>query len=911
MAEQNIVTGEEISPNNRYSRFVTGKPSSVNRFRDYAITAEQQTEERVAKGLYEELDREEEWTSNDLAMVARLVVDGLWLNKSEEVGSWVSAAAFKTFYPELSQGKDVTTIREEMLSDLETETAEFMERKPIAGTIGQITGNMLSPVSIAGGALLTTAARLRQGQAAIKGGQGVRSAIGGQVGLSADDAATLSKMSAHYAVQAPTRSSIPIISSAIKPLERVLNKAGVAVAPYKTPVVSAAVGAPLAAVAGFEGENPDQALNNAALSFAAGAIIPFGFEGVKKVYSGAVNNKMAQQLGQNKDFINLMFTEHPVAPFYRSVVSKAYGGMTLTEQQVRAVASKIAPSYIMRKAAVNLKQEAANKVSRAKKANALELSLSRSSLNEMKEDAIERLRLNDKLETNSAKRLTEDEVERLTAIKNASGDDLKAIAIREADEAVNAVQGQFRSDALTMAAPGAAPKDEVTAITTLDPQDALKALDDLWKKYGYVTAKSKTYEVNPAQIIANLKKLHETDPDVVLVGRQLDEVLEYAEVSLNKLTTKGKITGEDLVNLRSRIGTVVNRVTENDPLTRNYVDSIKDYFDTIIKSNLTSAERQAFDAENGLWATKRLVQESTRRATGGKAVVQGAFTAEDWIETSKGFSQYMSARGNVNLQREAQGVAKLARERNATIIQKANTDVNNIASDLKSQIKAERKALSKAKDNAAVELTQNIKDVRGRFSGLSQTAEVKARVKDLVTEARENHRVQLANLEQQAKNLNNKEKELARFAPKSFDASVFERLFNTALVGQVMTATSPSLSATISSGIVGSRLLATETAQRIFAKQTGLQKGISGFVDRAQQATVPLREAGIRSPSVAATTPFVSTTSEKVLDKSAVERIKKMSYSQRQRVKITLERSGKMALIKAQEPELYRLLHDK
>ena len=70
MAEQNIVTGEEISPNNRYSRFVTGKPSSVNRYRDYALTTEQQTEERVAKGTYEELDREEEWTSDDLMMAA-------------------------------------------------------------------------------------------------------------------------------------------------------------------------------------------------------------------------------------------------------------------------------------------------------------------------------------------------------------------------------------------------------------------------------------------------------------------------------------------------------------------------------------------------------------------------------------------------------------------------------------------------------------------------------------------------------------------------------------------------------------------------------------------------------------------------------------------------------------------------
>jgi len=905
MAEQNIVTGEEISPNNRYSRFVTGKPSSVNRYRDYALTTEQQTEERVAKGTYEELDREEEWTSDDLMMAARLVVDGLWLNKSEEVGSWISAAAFKAFYPELSQGKDITTIREEMLADLEAETAEFMERKPIAGTVGQITGNIFSPVSLAGGALLTTAARLRQGQAAVTGGVGVRSAVGGQVGLAADDAATLSKMASYYAAQAPTK------TVAIKPLERVLNKAGIAMATKPTPVVSAAVGAPLAAVAGFEGENTDEALKNAGLSFAAGAVIPFGFEGIKKTYSGAVNNKMAQQLGQGKDFINLMFTEHPVAPVYRSVVSKAYGGMTLTEQQVRSVASKIAPSYIMRKAAVNLKETAKDKVARAKKANALELKLSKSSLDDMQSDAVEKLRLNEKLATNSAQRLTDDEVDRLTNIVNASKDDLKAIAVKEADEAVNAVQGQFRADALTLAAPGAAPKDEVTTITTLDPQDALKALDDLWKKYGYATAKSKTYKIEPDQVIAKLRKLHEDDPDIVLVGRQLDEVLEYAEVSLNKLTTKGQITGEDLVNLRSRIGSVINRVTENDPLTRNYVDSIKNYFDTVIRNGLNPAERKAFDAENGLWATKRLVEESTRRATGGKAVVQGAFTAEDWIESSKGFSRYMSARGNVNLQREAQEIANLARQRNDAILQKANTDVNGIVSDLKSQIKLEKKSLSKAKDDAAVQLARDIKDVRERFSGLKQTAEVRARVKDLVTTAREKHKVQLANLEQQAKDLNNKERELARFAPKSFDASVFERLFNTALVGQVLTATTPEIGKTLGTGVVGSRLLATETAQRIFSKQTGLQKGISGFVERAGQATVPLREAGIRAPSIAATTPFVSTTSEKVLDKEAVERIKRLPYSQRAKVKAALIRSGKMPLVKAQEPELYRLLHSK
>lgn len=271
----------------------------------------------------------------------------------------------------------------------------------------------------------------------------------------------------------------------------------------------------------------------------------------------------------------------------------------------------------------------------------------------------------------------------------------------------------------------------------------------------------------------------------------------------------------------------------------------------------------------------------------------------------------MSARGNVNLQREAQDIANLARQRNDAILQKANTDVNGIVSDLKSQIKLEKKSLSKAKDDAAVQLARDIKDVRERFSRLKQTAEVRARVKDLVTAAREKHKVQLANLEQQAKDLNNKEKELARFAPKSFDASVFERLFNTALVGQVLTATTPEIGKTLGTGVVGSRLLATETAQRIFAKQTGLQKGISGFVERAGQATVPLREAGIRAPSVAATTPFVSTTSEKVLDKEAVERIKRLPYNQRAKVKAALIRSGKMPLVKAQEPELYRLLHSK
>ena len=117
--------------------------------------------------------------------------------------------------------------------------------------------------------------------------------------------------------------------------------------------------------------------------------------------------------------------------------------------------------------------------------------------------------------------------------------------------------------------------------------------------------------------------------------------------------------------------------------------------------------------------------------------------------------------------------------------------------NLKSQIKLEKKSLSKAKDDAAVQLARDIKDVRERFSGLKQTAEVRARVKDLVTAAREKHKVQLANLEQQAKDLNNKEKELARFAPKSFDASVFERLFNTALVGQVLTATTPEIGKTL------------------------------------------------------------------------------------------------------------------
>jgi len=72
----------------------------------YNFSFSQQAERDVGESLADMIPEDEDsWDRQDTTMTARMFVDGLWMNKSEEVGSWIAAGAYKLFGGQGSEEK--------------------------------------------------------------------------------------------------------------------------------------------------------------------------------------------------------------------------------------------------------------------------------------------------------------------------------------------------------------------------------------------------------------------------------------------------------------------------------------------------------------------------------------------------------------------------------------------------------------------------------------------------------------------------------------------------------------------------------------------------------------------------------------------------------------------------------------
>jgi hypothetical protein len=188
-----IYTRQEISQNNPYASIAAGVGYS-NPYEVSSLEAGQKQEQYVAENLQafsEKVESEEGLTTDDLLMTARSFIDGLWLNKADEVGSYMAATAVYALNPEL-RDKPISQIADEMQLSLEAESARFAEESRWAAGIANVAGSVLSPVTLAAGGVLGQAARLRPGVQAGKAADEVGATLGGAFARTGgDDAAAL------------------------------------------------------------------------------------------------------------------------------------------------------------------------------------------------------------------------------------------------------------------------------------------------------------------------------------------------------------------------------------------------------------------------------------------------------------------------------------------------------------------------------------------------------------------------------------------------------------------------------------------------------------------------------------------------------------------------------------------------
>lgn len=907
---KNIFTGEEVSKDNPNASVLTGTGFS-GQFSVDALPPEEKQEQYVAETLQafsEKAESEEGLTANDMLMTARAFVDGLWLNKADEVGSYMAAIAVYALNPNL-RDKSISQIADTMQLGLEAEAAQFSEESPIIAGVSNVAGSVLSPVTLAAGGVLTQAAKLRPGVEATKAADEVASALGGAfTRTGADDAALLAAQLGRQ--QAATTGWLFRGVDPTGKIAQTLSK----VSPMGFVGATGGVAAVEGGIIGAEGDTLEDKARNATFTAGISAAVPFAFAGLKKTYDFATEPKMAQQLGEGADFTNLMFTEHGLAQVYRSVIAKAYGGRTLSEQQARQVAGRAAPAAAARKVVQEVKEESKKKVKDATAA------IQRNTVEAIEETG---LRLDDKIkevERLSAKAQGAAKVEydeQLDLLKEAkiNAGLAKTLAVKEADASVNAANAGFRGQALREAAPSGATPDEINALGALDPQDANVALDNLWKKYGFKVANGKTYNIDKDQIAGFIDNIADDYSDLVLVGAEkggiINAVKQYVIEEIGRKAPDGVIKGEDLLQLRSTIGRAINGLSDSSVSTRRFSSEVQGYFHDLLESGLNAAERKTFATDRTAWGVRSTVDEATVKASGGDARA-GAFTAKDYLDALRSFSPRFAARGAGRLQKEAQELAAVTEKNKQNILDLADSEAKRIVGEATRDRAILRRQFEKTRNELLAKQKEEIAAIKREKAIDKASEQGKELIRIRIAETKEKYALQLANLDEAAAKAKNEMDSLQSLMPRNFQGSVFENLFNTAIVGQAVLIPAPELGRQIGSTIVtgfgASNILAREATQRILARQSGAQQQLRGFSQSTGEA---LAERGIIAPTAQTTGLQAGLAGQLVTPKGLMfseerkEMVRKMPISGKAALYRNLKANNRLDKLKAEDPKLF------
>jgi len=865
----------------------------------YNFSFSQQAERDVGESLADMIPEDEDsWDMQDTTMTARMFVDGLWMNKAEEVGSWIAAGAYKLFGGQGSEEKSVTQIRNEMLGMLEAESARFQEERPGVALTSNVAGSILSPASLAGGQLLARAQDVRRAGQASLASQEVSSMLGARslasVGAVSDEGARLAQQLSGFSPRA------------------------YAIAQRTpTPVLGAGLAAAESAVIGAEGETVEERILNAGKSAALGATFSGALSTIGFGVNKALQSNVAQQLGQGKDFVSLMFTDHALAPVYRNVVAKAFGAKSFMEQQARNVSSRI-------RSVDELKERGVNLVENAKK----RLQQSARIIGAEKDQAIEEAKiLADDLKDDLTARNTIDIVDlddvsrsRIAGLEDARDlniDNIKANAAKEADEAVNALEASFRAKVYKSSLPSAAPKYLYDDIQTLTPQQAKETIDETWVKFGFQRAKNSNIAVSATAISRNIEAIIESTPSRSILDGQAGfnlagRVASYVDEVLSQAlggAKSGVVSGQTLVDMRSSIGRLINNISEDKFTVKEVLDPIQDYIDDLILKRLRSGKaRDEFIRDRDLWRIKSTIDDAAYNAVKKKS----AFSADDWIRANAKQSKRMAVRGKGIFQKEAEEIRDLAKQRDEQIKLVAKKTSDNIMKDAKKAINEEKLRLSNLKKQAASDLAKARKEVTARYNASAKSASDKAELDLRIEEFKSQYKIRIADIDSQIKKIQDSQKIINEIVP-SKEPSTFESLFASSLIATSLGAgvfVSGAFGAGIAlAGVGGAATLAAPATQRFFAGQTAVQQAGARFADSIGDVASKLaRRYGINVPSSIAAVTGEGARQEMVFGEKARESIMSSSNAVKSQVYSGLLRNGRIDTVKEQDPVFFREL---
>ena len=396
-------------------------------------------------------------------------------------------------------------------------------------------------------------------------------------------------------------------------------------------------------------------ISEAALGGAITSILSTAaLSGLGKGVSIASRRRVDQTIGKGNDVLPLSIAdpEGGLGKFYRKTVGSLMFGATKLKQQENRWLQPLEEK------ALNLSTNVADSM----KVPSVMESYNRASKSLTKQFEAAKRKASKGLKQEDLKVL-KDEQDRLLAVT--------AARTAKVDEAVNNSERQFRAQAVTQSIPASARLKESKSILSGNPDmnTVMGRLRDTWRDRGFEVVKNRSFRVPPNYVDRLAGELGtELDEFARFNGTQPLNAMELIKDVVASSVYRGRIDGNDLSNLRSRIGSLTSSLGEDSTQaqTRHAMRYIVDDLNELIRGQLKPSDLSKFDGDIAAWKTMSSMSDAVVAAS-AKAGQRGAFTADNWLSALRQNQRKAFERGEGTLQGRANKLGDVSTRRDEMI----------------------------------------------------------------------------------------------------------------------------------------------------------------------------------------------------------------------------------------------------
>ena len=411
--------------------------------------------------------------------------------------------------------------------------------------------------------------------------------------------------------------------------------------------------------------------------------------------------------------------------------------------------------------------------------------------------------------------------EKLKALNSGKAEEIVNKSLASMRQTSDALRFDFRNTAFISSLPAGTTKVDLKNILEIsDIGSRSIALDKLWKNKGYNMLKNKTFRFKSGELQKELETALNNDVYFLANAMDMSNVMKTFNGAIDNVNffkdPNGRVSGEIVSALRSRIGTIANATV--DPQQKRAIYAIQDQIDTIVRKQLTKQQKKEFSEESGNWKANVVLRESVSKAHFDPKK-RGAFDETDWI-TSVGKNNKWDARyGTGPLNKRARELESSLKAAEKKVAKRAT----NLA---KSKARATEKTIQAHNQKLKNSLEVIEKDIKLKKSKLSANPELAVELSSDMTK-RNSLGVEIQEIDKTLKTLKTLR---SPTNPSWFHTMAATGVLSAGFKGAGLSV-QDSLTAGAAVALGGARALASPTAQKIVAGQSRGQEAVQRMLN--------------------------------------------------------------------------------